>query len=292
MLRVAVLMSILVVSLSQVLGQTGTGYNSNLAKDHLERARAYEANGDPRAEAEYELAISFRGGIYPAAWEDLSNSLAHGLRFAKAAKALRTAMRQSVRSRHAENLKRLNALVRGADLKSRSEKNEVLTADELLDLVNLVDRFGVKGDAVPYGEKVASLYPGSSKALVALADLIRSTQRDRALKLFNRAVQLEPESWEVYSKRGWFFRWNLGTFADAETDFRKAIKLSEGRDSRAWQGLGDVLALQGHRKEAIEAYKSYLRVRKDSASYYDSEIKKQIKELEENPEGSSAKTSP
>ena len=53
-----------------------------------------------------------------------------------------------------------------------------------------------------------------------------------------------------------------------------------------------MLALQGHRKDAIEAYKTYLRVRKDAASYYDSEIKKQIKELEDDPESSSAKTSP
>jgi tetratricopeptide (TPR) repeat protein len=201
-------------------------------------------------------------------------------------------MKQSPRNRHAENLKRLSALERGADLKSRSENNEVLTVDELVDLINLVDRFGVKGDAVPYGEKTASLYPGSSKALIALADLIRSDQKDKALELYKRAVQLEPESWEVYSKRGWFYRWNLGAFGEAEKDFRTAIKLSDGRDSRAWQGLGDVLALQGQRKEAIEAYKTYLRVRKDAASYYDPVIKKQIKELEKNPEGPSAKASP
>ena len=227
MLRVAVLLSIMVTSLTQVLGQARTGgTESNLAKHHLERARAYDATGDPRAEAEYELAISFRGGIYPSAWEDLSDYLAHKLRFTEAAKALRTAMRQSPRSRHAENRKRLNALDRAANLKSRSEKNEVLLVDELLELINLVDRFGVKGDAVSYGEKVASLYPGSSKALIAFADLIRSDQKDRALELYNRAVQLEPESWEVYSKRGWFQRWNLGAFGEAERDFRKAIKLS------------------------------------------------------------------
>lgn len=263
-----------------------------LAKEHLQQARAYEVWNDPRAESEYNKAIAAQKGVYPTAWKELSFFLARRLRFGEAAKALRTAMKQSPGSRHAENLKRLHALERGAELKSRSEKNEVLLVDELLDLVNLVDRFGVKDDAVPYGEKVASLYPGSSKALIALADLIRSTQRDRAQELFNRAVQLEPQSWEVYSKRGWFYRWNLGTFADAERDFRKAIKLSGGRDSRAWQGLGDVLALQGHRKDAIEAYKTYLRVRKDAASYYDSEIKKQIKELEEHAEGSSVKTSP
>jgi hypothetical protein len=42
-------------------------------RQHFERARAYDASGDPRAEQEYRQAIADRKGVYSEAWKELKS---------------------------------------------------------------------------------------------------------------------------------------------------------------------------------------------------------------------------
>jgi len=115
---------------------------------------------------------------------------------------------------------------------------------------------------------------------VVLAKLIEREQRDKALEFLNRAIAFEPNNPTFYVVRGGHFFWIHGNSLAAEVDFRKAIELSNGTNASAWAGLGDSLAREGRRDEAIAAYRQYLSIRPKSAAHYDEEIKKSIELLE------------
>lgn len=251
----------------------------SLAKDYLEKARSHDTSGDPRAEEEYRQAIALRDGIYPEAWRELSAFLSKRLRFADAAEAFNTSLEQKRRI-YANDETELTVLRRAAELQMRYSRAEVLSSNEMLDFVKLIDQYGRTGDAVPYAEKTVALYPESARALIALAFLIKWDQRERALELLNHAVALQADDPSVYVARGWGYYWCQGDGFQAEIDFRKAIELSKGLNASAWQGLGDALAKQGRKHEAIAAYRKYLAIRPQSASHYDGEIKKSISTLQ------------
>jgi len=250
------------------------------AREHFERARSYSSADDPRAEEEYRQAIADRAGVYPEAWEWLSRCLAHKLRLPEAVTAWRTYIKQAGRKVLPTAQAQLHSLERGAELKSRSDSGEFLSAEESVELVRLVDGFADSRDAVPYAEKAVKLHPESAKALLALANLIKTEQKDRALELFNRAVVFEPNDPSVYNARGGYYFWVRLDPIKAELDYRRAIELSNGLIAAPWAGLGDSLALLGRRDEALAAYRKYLSIRPKSAAHYDGEIKKSIEMLQ------------
>jgi tetratricopeptide (TPR) repeat protein len=149
----------------------------------------------------------------------------------------------------------------------------------MIELVNFVAGSGERSDAVPYAEKAVALYPASTRALVTLAGLIRWQQKEKALELLDRAVAFEPNDPSMYVARGWCYFWAYGNPVKAEVDFRRAIELSKGANVSAWAGLGDSLARQGRRDEAIAAYNKYLSIRPKSVAHNDGEIRKSIEML-------------
>ena len=171
------------------------------AKAHFERAQSYDAQGDPRAEQEYRQAIAKGAGVYPEALEWLSYYFAKRLRFTEAANSWRTYVQQADQS-SATDFEKLRLLERAAKLKSRIDAGESMTADEMVEMIHLVDRFGQKGAGIPYAERAIQLHPGSASVLVALADLIKFQQKDRALELLNRAVALKDQDPSGYVARG------------------------------------------------------------------------------------------
>ena len=254
--------------------------NASSAKQHLERARSYSAAKDPRAEEEFKQAIAARDDKYPEAWEAFSTHLAYALKFKEAATAFRKYLKQTktkVSSTEQQHLKRLD---RGALLRSRHERRQSMSLEEMLELTKLVDGFGAPEDAVPYAEKTVELFPQSGEALIALAELIKNQQRERAFDLLNRAISFDPNNPSFYVARGRYLFWVQGNPRAAEADFRKAIELSNGTNFSAWAGLGDSLARTGRKDEAIAAYRQYLSIRPKSAAHYDGEIRKSIELLE------------
>ncbi|HEY6806773.1 MAG TPA: tetratricopeptide repeat protein [Pyrinomonadaceae bacterium] len=109
-----------------------------------------------------------------------------------------------------------------------------------------------------------------------MAELLRSEDKDRALELLNRAISFSPDEPSGYVARGGLYFYSKADATEAESDFRKALILTNWENASAWAGLGDSLARQGRRDEAISAYKHYLRLRPQSAAHYDSEIRKSI----------------
>jgi tetratricopeptide (TPR) repeat protein len=273
-LRMGFILCLLVPSL------TAFGQSTNrVSREHFERARSFESAGDNRAEPEYRMAISVRRGVYPEAWGSLSYYLAKRLRFREAADSWRKYLNQRSGKSTAGDLQILSSLERAAELKVRTDTRQTVTADELIDLVHLIDRFGQRSEAISYAEQGLNLHPESVKLLLALADLIKFEQKERALELLNRAVAFQSQDASVYTGRGWYYVWVTGNLAAAEADFNRAIELSKGLNASAWQGLGDTLARIGRRNEAVDAYRKYLAVRPQSAAHHDEIIRESIKSL-------------
>jgi tetratricopeptide (TPR) repeat protein len=277
-LRVSLLLTLL-LSAHAAKGQCA----NKLAKQHLESANSYNAADDARAEEEYRRAIALAKGRCPDAWLRLSYYLSERLRFSEAAGAARNQIKHLRRKAISANPERLRLLDRAAELHSRSLTNDPLSADEMVELVGLVDRFAEPTDAIPFAENAVKVYPESAKALVALANLIKFTQQERALELLNRAATLADKETFVFIARGWYFTWVRFMPLEAEKNFRRALELSNGTSASAWQGLGDSLSRQGRRTEAIEAYLRYLKIRPQHAAHYDEVIKRDIETLRNLP---------
>jgi tetratricopeptide (TPR) repeat protein len=137
-------------------------------------------------------------------------------------------------------------------------------------------------DAMPYAEKAVALYPASSEALLLLARTLESTkQMGRVFNLIKKAVELTPDNPEAHYELGQYYLWHskLERINDSVNEFRRALELSDGKAIEAWQGLGRALVFQGKTKEAIETFRTYLRLKKPSQ--YDDEIKQLIRNLEQ-----------
>jgi len=65
---------------------------------------------------------------------------------------------------------------------------------------------------------------------------------------------------------------------------RKVLELSDGELGDAWQGLGWALSGLGQNKEAIDAFRNYLRSG-DVPAQYRIKVEQQIEKLEGRPRG-------
>jgi tetratricopeptide (TPR) repeat protein len=250
-----------------------------VAKGHLQRAREYASFNDPRAENEYKLAIKTCGSCKPEAYQEFSLYLQHHLRFSEAATALNRYIIQTPGKNHTDDLADLAKLTQAAKLQRRIENSKKPTLEEIADFVFIVWGYGGQDDAIPYSEKALSLYPQSAKAHFVLGKLLSNRQKQRALELLQKAVELEPYNPEAHSELGWYYLWSTGENKRAEFEFREALRFSNNKDETAWQGLGHVFARMGRNEEAVEAFRNYLRVRK-VPTQYDSEIQHLIEKLE------------
>lgn len=263
---------------------------SEAAKKHLERALSSYSN-DPLAEEEYRKAIKANGGFYPEAWSQVASYYANRFRFAEAVTAQQNYLAQvNPKEFDQTALEKLSVWDRASKLKALHDAGEQLSAEEAIDLTNLIDRFGVHGDALPYAENAVKLHPESSRALVTLAKLMGPQQRDRALELLNRAVTFQPYEPAVYVARAWCQYQNFGRYTDAETDFRRAIELSKGSSASAWVGLADTLNLLGQKQAAIDAYKKYLSIRPKEVAFHDGRVEEVIERLQNDGEVGNSST--
>ena len=151
-LKFAVLLTLL-LSVHTAAGQCHT----QRAKEHLESARSYDAVGDTRAEQEYREAITKANGRCPDAWGWLSSYLAERLRFDESADAWRAYIKYRHQKAGSNDLLKLRLLERAAELKSRAASMQPLSADEMVELVGLVNRFATQAVAIPFAEDAVKL---------------------------------------------------------------------------------------------------------------------------------------
>lgn len=249
------------------------------AREHLRRAKSLSSYGDPRAEEEYRVAIKLGGNRYPQAYLELSRFIARrSSRFLEAADLLEAYIKETMWKNHTEEMKNLNNLREAATLQNKAQLFEPLELEEFLRLATLTRAYGRAEDAVAVLEKSVELYPTSSKALLRLASTLKITDKDRILALLYRAIQVDSDNAETHTEAGWLFFTLVRRIDEAIEQFYKAIHLSSGNNVDAWRGLAYTLPYRGKRKEAIEAFENYRRLRK-APSVGDEDLRLRIERL-------------
>ncbi|MEL7305915.1 MAG: tetratricopeptide repeat protein, partial [Myxococcota bacterium] len=95
--------------------------------------------------------------------------------------------------------------------------------------------------------------------LVAAADRARRSDRaSRALRLYERALEIEPSNVEVLTGLGWSYL-DLENATSAVATFERVLRRNE-RFSDAHMGLAEALKKLGRRTKALEHYRRYLEL--------------------------------
>ena len=81
---------------------------------------------------------------------------------------------------------------------------------------------------------------------------------DTARALYDRAIMIEPDYAEAWSRRASLFL-NDENFPEALRDLNEALRL-EPRHFGAWAGLGIMMETMGAEKEALDAYRQALEI--------------------------------
>jgi tetratricopeptide (TPR) repeat protein len=81
---------------------------------------------------------------------------------------------------------------------------------------------------------------------------------DTARALYDRAIMIEPDYAEAWSRRASLFL-NDENFPEALRDLNEALRL-EPRHFGAWAGLGIMMETMGAEKEALDAYRQALDI--------------------------------
>lgn len=274
------LLVLLLLTFSELaLSSVPQGKKAREAKQHLDRARELTLSNDPRAEQEYRLAIEARGGHYPEALQELRFYFQRQLRFSEAAATLEDYIGQTPREDHTDELEELRNLQRAARLQKDINDSEKPALTDLIEFASLVARHGKLRDSVPYAERAVSLYPKSSEAHILLArSLIGTGQQERRYELLLKAIEIDPSNPKAHHQLGWYYIEMLRG-QESIDEFRKALELSNEQLTDAWQGLGWALSQLGQKKEAVEAFRNYLRSG-DVPKQYRIKINQQIKKLE------------
>jgi len=99
--------------------------------------------------------------------------------------------------------------------------------------------------------------PKGAKALLAEARKLRERGKiEKALDLFGRAVDLDPENPEALAGRGWCYL-DLSQYAPAEASFQGALE-QEPDHADALIGLAETYRYEGRRADALKFYERYL----------------------------------
>lgn len=238
----------------------------------FDRARKYSDNDDPRAENEYRSAIVRNKSRCPDIQLEFSLYLANKLRFDEAALELAAFIKRTPGEDHADERVYLANFRQASVLTSSIESNANPKLQDLLELARIIPFYADSRHAVPYVEKAIELYPGSTEAILRLADLLYIDKQSspevnkRTLELLDRAISLEPGNASARAKRGWLYYWRLRVLSQAEVDFRKALELSNGSNCSATLGLGYALFSRSERQEAASQLRKYLNVCSADAS--------------------------
>lgn len=115
---------------------------------------------------------------------------------------------------------------------------------------------GRPGDALSAVYSLLGAAPGDTRAWQqygqALVGLKRLPEAEDALK---KAVSLAPDDVQALNRLGVYYM-STGHDAEAETVLRRALSAAGGSSYWVWEHLGDVLAREGRRSEASDAYRA------------------------------------
>lgn len=242
------------------------------AEHHFQRASQLDSRRDPRAEQEYLLAIKCNAGVYPEAWSKLAQVLWEQMRFIEAVGALKKSIAQTLRgksvdeyeTRRTHDEKILADLQRAIILQKQIDHKPAPSLNSFLEFLPLAARYARTEKLVEYAEHAIRLYPNSSEAHLLVARYLPAERKDQRTEFLKRAVELDPANPEVHIELAAHYFMPLLNYTESIAESQKALNLSNGENPWAWRMLGYALAASGKKKEAVTAFRNYLRVCKKS----------------------------
>ncbi|MEO0216597.1 MAG: tetratricopeptide repeat protein, partial [candidate division WOR-3 bacterium] len=145
-------------------------------------------------------------------------------------------------------------------------------------LANLCDRIGRKDEALRIFEKIIEIDTTDAIALnyVGYTYAERAESLGYALKLIEKALEIEPNNGYFIDSRGWVF-YQLERYEEALSDLKRANELVE--DPVILEHLGDVYLKLNEVTKAKEIYRQVLKLQPKNRT-----VLEKLKRLEENRE--------
>lgn len=137
----------------------------------------------------------------------------------------------------------------------------------LCNLGQVLEKTGRKNDAERIYEQASLIAPSMGRPYICLGELAyRSGKTKLAIKLFNKAVDCEPDSVDALISVAGVYT-SLNRFEDAQTYYLKAINLSPAKTS-VILGFTDWLRRQEKREVATELLENAIEIRQDVPEFY------------------------
>jgi tetratricopeptide (TPR) repeat protein len=225
---------------------------------HFELGKSAYAIDNPIAEQEFKEAIRLRNGRYPEAWEMLAAIYGLQFRLAEQADAYGHYIQQSP-DPAADEVELSQKYRRAAGVQTQLDRGDRPPLEDLVEFVNLAMQSQGPAKAYEFAERAALLYPEAGQPLILMVRYLPAKYRERRLGLIQRAMTLCPLESEVWAEQG-SIQFSQRDYDSALASFRKALELSQNKDAYMWDRIGDALAAQGRREEAIAAFRNYLRL--------------------------------
>jgi tetratricopeptide (TPR) repeat protein len=106
----------------------------------------------------------------------------------------------------------------------------------------------------------------------------RGVKVDEAVKLIQRAVEIDPENGAYLDSLGWAL-YRLGRYPEAEESLRKAVA-KQGNNAVILDHMGDVLEKRGAKREALEYWKKALAGEDEDGELDRPRVERKIKDAE------------
>lgn len=128
-------------------------------------------------------------------------------------------------------------------------------AQRITEIKDLIEQTSVTSKVLEIVEQAITACPESAELWCLRGDLIQLCDDETAyelmgaLKSYQQAAVMNPNSFEAYEEMGYYHDVIENNFDEAELAFRKAIELGAGIDS--FVGLARVLAQAGKQDESL-----------------------------------------
>lgn len=145
-------------------------------------------------------------------------------------------------------------------------REDTLNTRVQFSLAASLERSGHFDEAVKLFENMIAREPDNAIALNYLGYMYADSgiHLEESLELIARALKVEPDNGAYLDSYGWAL-YRLGRLAEAEIEIRKALANLQS-DPTIHDHLGDILAAQGRRDEAMTHWRKALELEPDSDS--------------------------
>ena len=154
-------------------------------------------------------------------------------------------------------------------------------------LLDIAEELGENDDleeALVYYQKAFQLQPNSYDVCVKFGEFLKRLKKhEEAIVFYDRAIQINPDADESWCELGYIQLWNLHKIEEAINSFDQAIKINPD-DEFTWIYRGSALEQLSRNKEALDSYNYAIKINPDNEFTwkYKGEVLKKLGKKEES----------